>query len=154
MLDPSDVRAGNWVLKITGTDVNTKSFFQYKAIAPDEYYYTFAKACFPIKITPSVLGECGFKHEFGDWYRNIAADGIEDGLPFLRYKQSDKSWYLQNTRLWAQPVYVHQLQNLFYALTGQELPICLTHFQNMAIVGPINFFVKPLVKTELIESLL
>ena len=154
MLDSTDVRAGNWVLKITGTDANTQAYFQYKAIAPDEYYHTFAKACFPIKITPSILGECGFMHEFGDWYRNIAAEGIEDGLPFLRYKHADKLWYLQDIKLWAQPLYVHQLQNLFYALTGEELPVNLQHYKNLEIVGPINFFVKPLAKTTLLENLL
>ena len=33
MLDPKDVRIGNWVIKITGTDRNTKSFFEYQPIA-------------------------------------------------------------------------------------------------------------------------
>jgi hypothetical protein len=57
MIDPKEIRVGNWVIKITGTDINTQSFFEYKTIAPDEYYYTFAKSCFPIKITPSILGK-------------------------------------------------------------------------------------------------
>lgn len=154
MIDSREIRAGNWVLKITGTDTNGQSFFQYKAIAPDEYYYTFAKVCFPIKITPSILGMCGFRHDFGDWYINIAAENIEDGLPFLRYKLSDKCWYLQNTKLWAQPVYLHQLQNLYHALLQKELRICLGNFENSRMVGPINFFLKPLKKILLIEELL
>ena len=67
MIDPKEVRVGNWVIKITGTDVNTQSFFEYKAIALDEYYYSFAKVCFPIKITTAILGTSGFKQKFGDW---------------------------------------------------------------------------------------
>ncbi len=142
------------MLKITGTDTNMQSYFQYKAIAADEYYYTFAKVCFPITITPSILGMSGFKHEFGDWYINVAAEGIDEGLPFLRYKHADKCWYLQNTKLWAQPVYLHQLQNLFYALLQKELNVHLDDFQNFTMTEPIDFFVKPLKKISRIEALL
>jgi len=142
MIDPREVRAGNWVLKITGTDTNTQSFFEYRAIAPDEYYYTFANVCFPIKITTSILGKSGFKHEFGDWYINRPAEGLDDGLPFLRYHHADSCWYLEKNKLWSQPLYVHQLQNLFYALSNQELNIQLGHFKNTILAGPIDFFIK------------
>jgi hypothetical protein len=37
MLDPREIRAGNWVVKITGTDTNTKPFFKYKAVAAVHY---------------------------------------------------------------------------------------------------------------------
>ena len=30
MIDPREVRVGNWVMKITGTDRNTQSFFEYR----------------------------------------------------------------------------------------------------------------------------
>ena len=144
MIDPKDVRVGNWLLKITGIDENNSSFFEYKPIAIDEYFFTFAKVCFPIKITPAVLGNCGFKHEFGDWYKNIDADGIEDGLPLLRLKKKDGNWYFRENQVPAQPVYLHQLQNLFYALSKTELNVRLEAFENIAMMGPINFFVKPL----------
>jgi hypothetical protein len=136
MIDPKEVRVGNWVIKLTGTDINTQSFFEYRAIALDEYYYTFAKVCFPIKITPSILGKSGFKHEFGDWYINKPAEGIDEGLPFLRYNHTDSCWYLEKIKL----------QNLFYALTNEELDIQLGRFENMALMGPIDFFVKPIAK--------
>jgi hypothetical protein len=146
MLDPKEVRVGNWVVKITGKDINTQSFFEYRAIAPDEYYYTFAKSCFPIKITPLILGRSGFKHEFGDWYINRSAEGIEEGFPFLRYHHADSCWYLEKMKLWSQPVYVHELQNLFYALSKEELNIQPGKFANIAMMGPIDFFVKPIEK--------
>ena len=95
MIDPREIRAGNWVIKITGKDNNAKSFFEYKAITIDEYYYTFARVCFPIKITAEILGKCGFKHEFGDWYINRPAEGIDGGMPFLRYRHQDNCWYLE-----------------------------------------------------------
>lgn len=153
MIDPREIRAGNWVIKITGRDSKTQSFYEYKAIAFDEYYYTFAKVCFPIKITPAILGKCGFKHEFGDWYINRAAEGIDKGLPFLRYRCNDNSWYLRKIKLLSQPVYVHQLQNLFYALSNEELNIHLGCFENTTMTGTIDFFIKPIEKeTRTIET--
>ena len=137
-----EIMAGNWVIKITGTDMNSLPFFEYKAIAPDEYYYTFAQVCFPIKITPDVLGKCHFRHEFGDWYINRPAVGIDEGLPFLRYRHADNCWYLEKIKLWSQPMYLHQLQNLFYALSNEELNVQLENFENIALMGPIDFFLK------------
>jgi hypothetical protein len=153
MIDPREIRAGNWVIKITGTDSNTQSFFEYKAIALDEYYYTFAKVCFPIKITPAILGKCGFKHEFGDWYINRAAEGIDEGLPFLRYRRNDNGWYLDKIKLLSQPLYLHQLQNLFYALSNEELNVQLGRFENITMTGPVDFFVKPFEREQRIRQL-
>jgi hypothetical protein len=142
MIDPREIRAGNWVIKITGKDNNAKSFFEYKAITIDEYYYTFARVCFPIKITAEILGKCAFKHEFGDWYINRPAEGIDGGMPFLRYRHQDNCWYLDKIKLWSQPVYLHQLQNLFYALSNEELNVQLERFENIAVIGPVKLFVN------------
>ncbi|MFL5808933.1 MAG: hypothetical protein ACJ749_05385 [Flavisolibacter sp.] len=154
MLDPREVRAGNWVLRITGTDTNTKSFFEYKAVALDEYYFTFAKACFPIMISSLILENSGFTYNAGDWYINMDPKKDNNDAPFLTFRQSDKSWYLQKMKLWFQPVYVHQLQNLFYALVNKEINIDLGRFENISMIGPIDFFVKPLRKTSIIRELL
>ena len=85
MINPREIRSGNWVLKITSRDINAQSFFEYKAIAFDEYYYTFAKACFPIKITPAILQNSGFEHRSSDWHINWRTEGIDDELPFLSH---------------------------------------------------------------------
>lgn len=144
MIDVKDVRVGNWVIKITGRDLNAKSFFEYKPIALDEYYYTFAKVCFPIKLSPGVLDKCGFTRESGEWFKSLTSDKIADKGPFLKYKHENRCWYLNDIEIPAQPIYLHQLQNLFYLLTKQELEIQLGTFKNIDIVGPVNFFVKPL----------
>jgi hypothetical protein len=140
MLDTRDVRVGNWVLKLTGRDVKEQSFFEYKAIALDEYFYTFARECFPIKLSPEILGECGFKHEFGDWYKTLSSPDGEQGVTQLRYRHKEKAWCLGSLVLPAQPAFVHQLQNLYYALTRQELSIELSRFENLALEHPIHFF--------------
>ena len=89
MIDVKDVRVGNWVIKITGRDLNAKSFFEYKPIALDEYYYTFAKVCFPIKLSPGVLDKCGFTRESGEWFKSLTSDKKEDKGPFLKYKHEN-----------------------------------------------------------------
>jgi hypothetical protein len=153
MLSPTDVRVGNWVLKIMGVDKKKDSFFEYQAIALDEYYYTFSSVCFPIPLSAGVLGYCGFKHEFGDWYKPIGTEGINDGLSPLKYKNQTRAWYLNDHRIPAQPIYVHQLQNLYYVLTGQELDIDLGLYKNLPLFGPIEFF-APKEPKELIRDLL
>jgi hypothetical protein len=45
------------------------------------------------------------------------------------------------------------LQNLFYALSGEELNIQLGHFKNTVLGGPIDFFVKPVQKNYRIKEL-
>src|SRR5205814_2206754 len=145
MLDPRDVRVGNWVIKITGTDKNTKSFFEYKPIALDEYYYTFAKVCFPIKLSAVNLEGCGFTYQPGEWFINME-DNEKKMLP-LRFEHATKSWWLGDLKILAQPKYLHQLQNLFYALSKKELIIQSGNFENIAISEPVNFFIKPLMRT-------
>ncbi|NTS42680.1 hypothetical protein HRG84_17405 [Flavisolibacter sp. BT320] len=144
MIDPKDVRPGNWVIKMTGMDVNHLPFFAYKAVALDEYLFSFSMVCFPVPLTTGIFGKCGFKHDYGDWYMNMPAEDIDDGLPFLRYRRKEKSWYLRDVKIPAQPLYLHQLQNLFHALTQKELNVQLGFFENTENVGPINFFDKPL----------
>lgn len=144
MINPNEVRPGNWVIKITGVDARNQLFYAFKAVAPDEYFYTFVAVCYPIPLTPDVIGKCGFKHDFGDWYINQPEEGVEDGMPFLRFKHSDQSWYLWDTRLPAQPLFLHQLQNLFYTLTHQELEVQLGTYNNHTLIGPVTFYNKPL----------
>src|SRR5947209_3687893 len=154
MIDPKEIRVGNLVLKIMGNDSNKNPFFQYKPVAVDEYFFTFAKVCFPIPLNGTVLGNAGFKHAFGDWFKNREAIGIDDGLPLLRHRHKEGKWYLNDMRLPAQPRHLHQLQNLYYALTGEELLVSLEAFENINVVGPINFFITQPQKSLSIHGLL
>lgn len=134
------MRAGNWVLKIVGTDKNRASFLEYKSIALDEYYYTSATACFPIALSPAILEYCGFEQVCGDWQKALEGEGTEMDVPLLRYGNENKTWYFGDFKIPSQPLYVHQLQNLYYALTGQELAMNLGFYRNLPLFGPIDFF--------------
>jgi hypothetical protein len=145
MVDPKDIRPGNMVLRVTGKDVNGKSFFEYTPVAIDEYYFTWAKYCFPIKLTPDLLSKCGFVFNKNVWYINPPNFTSKDNIPFLSWNPGD-GWFLKEFRLLYQPVYLHKLQNLYYNLTGNELVIDPMLFQNIDIIGPINFAGKLISK--------
>lgn len=140
MLSPTDLRAGNWVLKIMGADRENEPFIEYKAVAMEEHYYTFAAGCLPIPITDAILGFCGFKQQPDQWYKCLEAGYMDDAGPVLCFKNKTKKWYINDFKIPAQPLFVHQLQNLYYALTGQELTMNLGFYTNLPLFGPITFF--------------
>lgn len=125
MIDTKEIRAGNWVMTGGVANSDSEPLPVYKLVKEDEYSFTFAKQYSPIPLSADILAESSFQHSFGNWLKNLDAEGIEEGLPFLRYNQKAQQWYLFERRLPFQPVFLHQLQNLFYALTNQELPIAL-----------------------------
>lgn len=75
----------------------------------------------PIPLTPEILEKCGFeKQDDGDggYYRELLS---ENGILFV---EGDKKGYTDVfIDCWEQirVRYLHQLQNLYYSLTGTEL---------------------------------
>jgi hypothetical protein len=84
----------------------------------------------------------------------MQTDGDDGSEVSLHYRLDEKCWYLGQEKIPLQPVHVHQLQNLYYALCGKELEISLGFFENVSMIGPIDFFVKPHVNVRLIKQLL
>lgn len=85
---------------------------------PNTYYETysqFIKFIKPVELTEDLLLKCGFvkKDNYCFYYNGIRLIPIRD-------------LYLRgNFPIRADIKYLHQLQNLYYALTGQELEINL-----------------------------
>ena len=125
MIDTKEIRAGNWVMKGGRSGTTHETECVYKLVEEDEYSFTFANQYFPIPLSADMLGRSSFRLAFGNWYKNLDAEGIDKGLPFLRYHQKTKQWYLFERLLPFQPVFLHQLQNLYYALTNKELQVKL-----------------------------
>lgn len=138
MIDTKEIRAGNWVLAGNKENVVSGTEPVFKLIEEDEYSFTFARQYFPIPLSADILGKSSFGHSFGNWFKNLEADGIEGGLPFLRYNQKASQWYLFERRLPFQPVFLHQLQNLYFALTHKELTVSL-HGLPVTIAGSKPF---------------
>ncbi|MGJ1414058.1 hypothetical protein [Sphingobacterium multivorum] len=77
----------------------------------------------PIKLTEEILFKCGFEKKNGGWHiLNLINDWT-----FIFYQPlhgvAELSINKHGAILSDQCKYLHQLQNLFYALTGKELEI-------------------------------
>jgi hypothetical protein len=74
----------------------------------------------PVKLTPQILEKCGFRNFVRDEW--IVSHGNEH-TDFLFSEEGLRLRHTTSTRV---PIrYVHQLQNFFYAIAGQELEIDL-----------------------------
>lgn len=76
----------------------------------------------PIPLTPEVLEKCGFTEasdtEYGGWISPFVNGEA------IRIRLSGKSEFYYTANKYSNPAYIksiHQLQNLYYTLTGEEL---------------------------------
>lgn len=80
----------------------------------------------PVKITEEWLIEFGFVKKDKTWDDKSISTGLffkdryfiensKEGFLFCQSHYSGNCWFLKNIK------YIHQLQNLFFALTGSEL---------------------------------
>jgi hypothetical protein len=77
----------------------------------------------PIELTPEILEKCGFIKQENGWYKfNILEDYIN--LYFERLTKTELSISGLGIKM-PHIQYLHQLQNLYFALTGEELEINL-----------------------------
>lgn len=132
MLNASELRIGNLVfsdtepsnpivtiLEILQGYANT-SYKEYPAeIAKNSILYN---RLHPIPLTPEILEKCGFVKDRNGWH-----------MPETQFSLTEQFYPCWLDRmLWPQDIsdfkrqslqYLHQLQNLFHALTGEELKI-------------------------------
>lgn len=129
----SELRIGNWV--------NSKLVFHF----PERVVYRPTRIlayhfqvndedCFhPIPLTPEILEKCGFQNYYGHGvifrYKNVFW-GLElyhgDFILTINQPQFDRFGDIEYEK-WGEEKtiihYLHQLQNLYFALTGEELDI-------------------------------
>lgn len=132
MIDVRDLMVGNYV-------INENSIFQLRLtddyelvwhfVGSKDFHFTAKQAkgkMKPIPITPEWLKRLEFTHDIDNlWsYKDFSI------FPFLIGKNGDCcSFFIsyaraEEGRVWLVDChYVHQLQNLIYSLTGQELSI-------------------------------
>jgi len=116
-MKPQELRIGNWIYDtIEGEELQVK-------IGNIKYYSDFE----PIPLTEEWLDKFGFEQKEGGSGPPINAVWDEWWEPYegFRITQDVKNdWFLcgyrQNKKHFK---YVHQLQNLYFALTGEELEI-------------------------------
>jgi hypothetical protein len=144
MLDPREVRIGNWVIKVTGKDSLDHSYLEYKSVVIDEHYYSWSKYCFPIKLTTAILSNSNFIYNADNWSYSLSLENMQGEGLYLKWNLA-KGWYLNFFKIPYTILYLHQLQNLVYAITGKELDVVMSNYVNTDLIQPIRFH-KGLIK--------
>ena len=144
MLDPREVRIGNWVIKVTGKDSLDHSYLEYKSVVIDEHYYSWSKYCFPIKLTTAILSISNFNYKSDNWTYTLSPENLQGEGLYLKWNLA-KGWYLNFFKIPYTILYLHQLQNLVYAITGKELDVVMSNYVNTELIQPIRFH-KGLIK--------
>lgn len=128
----SELRIGNWFAPDTlgapeghYDQITAKDIAELESDPLDDYYK-------PILLTTKILERCGFElDELKCWSKinlphspNIlsinGSSGIGRGTVWLRNKASNEANFAINL---PSIQYLHQLQNLFFAIAGEELEL-------------------------------
>jgi hypothetical protein len=134
-MKPNELRIGNWV-KLFNDEFNkihviSKTAIQVEGgIIGGEVFKL--EQVQPIPLTPEILEKCGFDvvHKTNNHYAINDPNGIKDSHKISVFPTINNQWhiafsdtlngyndYTPTTKI----QYLHQLQNLVFALTGEEL---------------------------------
>lgn len=117
MIAANELRIGNWFLDTDG-DYQQVEELPAKLNAFGNRW-EWIKHLQPIQLTPEILEKCGFTIHEG-----------RKSYPFYRYKHlslmgRSNGFCINVNHIYVYIQSVHQLQNLYFCLTGQELEIKL-----------------------------
>lgn len=116
MINANELRRGNWV-KWDNADM----FYQIESINENT-----GSEEDPILLTPEILEKAGFVfNEKNGYFERFHID--KDTRMNLKYRELKGGYsmvnYILKSLICTDIYFVHQLQNLYFALTGKELPI-------------------------------
>lgn len=144
MIQANELRIGNWIADRGGKQWQIDHWEYPNKVASIEPYLCELNGHYiyghplteeldylqPIPLTPEILEKCGFEKGVSEWYnKNYFTDCMEYAeemqlqvnLKSFRCGIFDVDFGGTNA-MTANPIkYLHQLQNLYYALTGEEL---------------------------------
>ena len=133
-LQPQELRIGNWVMSVYMPYGHEQGSNYEKVTANtihslgNELYTSFKH--YGIPLTPDILEKCGFEWETsekkhlchngdGDISFSFTAEQIKEGMIYCYCDNYFKAAWEVKVK------YLHQLQNLYFALCGKELEITL-----------------------------
>jgi len=121
-MNANELRINNWVSRTDGVQIQLSNIGRKGTnIGPDEFPVYIEWHMFePIPLTPEILEKCGFEKRgkngyYGNGKGNLLYIDISNNS--LLQAGAYDSWAILTTKL----QHLHQLQNLYYALTGEEL---------------------------------
>jgi hypothetical protein len=124
-LKASDLRVGNWV-NYQGKPIIIKEIYCHdEALTELPGYcinHTTIDAYNPILLTDEILYHTGFDLFYNNPRLECFYVNTSSYYPFNIVESSDHRFYYNDN---LEIKYLHQLQNLYHALTGQELEINL-----------------------------
>jgi hypothetical protein len=132
MIDVTELRLGNYFLyKAAVRILPAKCSFAHFALGEG-----LAKQVFPIALKPDVLLKCGFTEnkkyhllpEAREFVLTLPVTGNNKNEIYAYLNSKNESYAraaVNNLIITNNFYYVHQLQNIYYALTGKELDVML-----------------------------
>lgn len=112
MIQANELRLGNMV-----KDLTSGNWYRIATISEDDDFEKMDMA--PIPLTPEILEKCGFEKRAAS-----RADFVKGSCVVVLVGESQPNTFsLINTGILCTFRYLHQLQNLYFALTSQELEI-------------------------------
>ena len=113
-----ELRINNWVIdKLYEKPIQFKSFYGLVNVEnkPEQFE--------PIPLTPEILEKCGFVEKLNRQWSFGENPITHDYMITVRYSKIIDGFYYQNAHFRLR--HLHQLQNLFYSLCGEELVVNL-----------------------------
>ena len=133
MIDPSELRVGNYILhKASVRILPVKCTLQHFEL----FAKGLTKDAFPIALKPDILQKCGFE-ENKKYYQYPDAREFILALPVMGNNKNEIYAYINtNKESYARATVndlvisnnfhnLHQLQNIYYALVGKELDVTI-----------------------------
>ncbi len=130
MINKNEIRIGSWY-----QNHSSDKALKFKTVKDFEDAIYVSIYCNPIPLTEEWLEKFGFewKAEKQTWRIEYRIPFVDDGKRISIHVWEDEGMGIWGVTLWeVVPIddvtptvikYVHQLQNLYFALTGQELTI-------------------------------
>jgi hypothetical protein len=124
MIKANELRLGNIINWLSSdgwkfTRVNIK-MLKLLPKREDVHEYLAAK---DVPLTPELLEKCGFVKTKMPFTGEIGYAKSDEGNYFIGLVENAYGFSLHNPHFNLQIKYLHQLQNLYFALTGEELAI-------------------------------
>ena len=127
MIQANELRIGNWVslkclVYYVGDDHSPHkiNIHNLVSLSENDKEWEFL----PILLTPEILEKCGFKtNKLKNLFKRVSkkTEGMKSEVHLHDYYEEKKYYYLLGSNIII--THLHQLQNLYFALTNEELII-------------------------------